>query len=306
MKCKKLYEYTALYFLFLIIIAGFFIAMQNRGESACHRSLLLLGEFHAERLARNRLQSYLFETMKRADSDVISKHRKGRKQDREVSYHRVFKRLSEKHKVNVYGLLQRPNPESADLYSFSVQLLTDLYSHCDFYNDRLPKAILQCLLEAGKKALEPDNPLNLVQIMPSIGTGVDSHTLYQIIRGTNYYDLEKREGTPPLLDFFTISPDKRHKPLYFPLLRKIYLNVAFGEKCSRAILMQEHNKRKETRKGSILTKAELCELLERVPQETPFHLDEIMLYSRPPIGRSDKSQVEGVDSRTHIQVRKNC
>lgn len=291
---------------FLIIIAGFFIAIQSMGESACHRSLLLLGEFHAERLARNRIQRYLFETMKGTNSEVISKHPKERKQDREVSYHRAFKRLSEKHKVNIYSLLQTPNPESADLYSFSVQLLTALYSHCDFYNDRFPKAIFQCLLEAGKRALEPDNSLNIVQIMSSIFIGLDSHILYQVLRGTNYYNVEKREGIPPLLDFFTISSDKRHKPLYFPLLRKVYLHVAFGEKCSRAILAEEYNKREEKRKGSILTKAELCELLERIPQETPFHLDEIMLYSRPPIGRSDKSQVVGVDDRTHIQVRKNC
>lgn len=291
---------------FLIIIAGFFIAMQNMGESAYHRSLILLGEFHAERLARNRIQSYLFETMRGVDSDVISKRPKQRKQDRQVSCHRAFKRLSEKHKVNIYRLLQTPNPENTDLYSFSMQLLIALYNHCDFYNERFPKAILECLLEAGKKALEPDNSLNIVQIMPSIFTGADNHIVYQVLRGTNYYDLEKREGIPPLLDFFTISSDKRHKPLYFPLLRKVYLQVGFGEKCSTAILNEEYNKREEKRKGSILTKAELSELLERIPQETSLHLDEIMLYSRPPIGKFDKSQVVGVDDRTHIQVRKNC
>ena len=173
---------------FLIIIAGFFIAMQNMGESACHRSFLLLGEFRAERLVRNRIQSYIFETMKEADSDVISKDHKEKKRDKAISYHRVFKRLSEKHKVNIYGLLQMPNPENADLYSFSMQLLTALYSHCDFYNDRFAKAILHCLLEAGKKALEPDNPLNIVQIMPSMVTEVDSHIIYQVLRGTNYYN----------------------------------------------------------------------------------------------------------------------
>lgn len=291
---------------FLVIIAGFFIAMQNRGESACHRSLLLLGEFHAERLARNRIQSYVFATLKGTDKEVQTKQRQGQKRDKEVSSHRTFKRLSEKHKVNIYGLLQFPNPESADLYCFSVQLLTALYQHCDFYNDRFPKAILQCLLEAAKRTLEPDNPLNLVQIMPSVVTGVDSDMIYQVLRGTNYYDLEKREGIPPLLDFFTISPDKRHKPLYFPLLRKVYLNVAFGEKCARAILQEEIKKQEDRGKGSILTKAELFELLERLAPETPFHLDEIMLYSRPPIGRSDKNQVAGFDERTHIQVRKNC
>lgn len=291
---------------FLVLIAGFFIAMQNRGESACHRSLLLLGEFHAERLARNRIQSYLFETLKGTHKEERTKQRQGQQRERGISNHRTFKRVSEKHKVNIYGLLQFPNPESSHLYSFSIQLLTALYQHCDFYNERLPKTILQSLVEAAKRALEPNNPFNVVQIMPSVVTGVDSDMIYQVLRGTNYYDLEKREGIPPLLDFFTISPDKRHKPLYFPLLRKVYLDVAFGEKCARAILQEENKKEEEKGKGSILTKAELFELLERMGPETLLHLDGIMFYSRPPIGRSDKSQVAGVDERTRIQVRKNC
>lgn len=291
---------------FLIIIAGFFISIQNMGENACHRSLLLLGEFHAERLARNRIQSYLFKSMEKPDSGVIPKSYKERKREREISHHRKFKCLSEKHKVNIYGLLQMPNPEKADLYSFSLQLLRSLYSHCDFYNDRFSRAILHSLIEAGKRTLELDNSLNLVQIMPSVVMGVDNDVLYLVLRGTNYYNLDEKEGIPPLLDFFTISSDKRHKPLYFPLLRKIYLNVAFGARCSYAILQEENKKRREIGKGSILTKAELSELLERIPQETPFRLEEIMFYSRPPIGKSDKGQVAGVDRRTHIQVRKNC
>lgn len=295
---------------FLITMAGFFIAIQNMSESGCYRSILLLGEFHAERRARNEMQNFLFESITTIDLDTPKVTRENRK-DREVSGLRTFKRISEKHKVNIYRLLETPNPENTELYSFSLQLLAALYRHCDFYTEKFPKAVLQGLLESGKKVIHPDNRLHILQIMPSISTGLEEHVLYQTLRGTNYYNVEKGEGIPPLLDFFTISSDKKHKPLYFPLLRPIYLSVAFGDRCARALLLREEEKREKNKnlekknRSPILIKSEISEILEKVPQETPFHLDEIMAYSRPRIGKFDKQQMEGIDKNTGIHIRKN-
>lgn len=295
---------------FLITIAGFFIAMQNISESGCYRSILLLGEFHAERKARNEMQNFLFESIAEIDLNA-SKVTREKKEDRAVSGLRTFKRISEKHKVNIYRLLETPNPENTELYSFSLQLIAALYRHCDFYTERFPKTILHCLLESGKKVINPENQLHILQIIPSISTGLEDHVIYQILRGTNYYNLEKQVGIPPLLDFFTISSDKKHKPLYFPLLRRVYVSVAFGERCAGALLLREEEKRENNKnlekknRTPILIKSEIAEILERVPQETPFHLDEIMAYSRPRIGKFDKQQMQGVDKNTGIHIRKN-
>lgn len=295
---------------FLITIAGYFIAMQNMSESGCYRSILLLGEFHAERRARNEIQDFLFESITEIDLNA-SKVSREKKKDRKVSGLRTFKRISEKHKVNIYRLLETPNPENTELYSFALQLIAALYRHCDFYTEKFPKAVLHVLLESGKKVVKPDNRLHILQIIPSISTGLEDRVIYQTLRGTNYYNVEKREGIPPLLDFFTISSDKKHKPLYFPLLRRVYLNVAFGERCARALLLRESEKREKNKnldkknRTPILTKSELSEILERVGRETPFHLDEIMAYSRPRIGKFDKQQVAGVDKNTGIHIRKN-
>lgn len=292
---------------FLLTIAGFFVAMQNMSESGCYRSILLLGEFHAERTARNRLQSSLFETMSGEEGSTIRVRRKPRGEEK-ISRLRTFKRISEKHKLNVYQLTHIPNPEKTELYRFSLQLLRALYKHCDFYTEKIPETILHCLLEAGRKWVEPDNESHILQLIPSISTDLESHVIYQILRGTNYYNVEGQQGIPPLLDFFTVSSDKKHKPLYFPLLRRVYLNIAFGEKCAQALLLREEEKSKEGEKKNktpILTKAELVKIIEQSLQEPPFHLDEIMAYSRPRVGKLDKQQVIGVDSNTCIQIRKN-
>lgn len=292
---------------FLLTIAGFFLAMQNMSEGGCYRSMLLLGEFHAERAARNGIQSCLFESLSGIESDSSKAYRE-RKKDKEISHLRTFKRISEKHKLNIYRLVQNPSPEGTELYSFSLQLLTALYKHCDFYTEKFPQAILHCLIEAGKRVIEPNNHLHILQIIPSIPVALEGKVIYQTLRGTNYYNVEKQEGIPSLLDFFTISSDKKHKPLYFPLLRPVYLSVAFGEKCSQALLLLEQERNEniaKKNKSPILTKSELLKILEQFPQETSFHLDEIMVYSRPRIGKFDKQQSSGVDKGTRIHIRKN-
>lgn len=293
---------------FLLTIAGFFVAMQNMSENGCYRSILLLGEFHAERSARNRLQSCLFETLSGEEGRIIRARRKPKGEEKN-SRLRTFKRISEKHKLNVYQLIQIPNPEKTELYRFSLQLLRALYKHCDFYTEKFPEAVLYCLIQAGKKWIEPDNESHILQLIPSISTDVENQVIYQILRGTSYYNVEGQEGIPPLLDFFTVSSDKKHKPLYFPLLRRVYLNVAFGEKCAQALLLREEEKSKKEgekkNKTCTLTKAELVKITEQLLREPPFRLDEIMAYSRPRVGKLDKQQAIGVDANTWIQIRKN-
>lgn len=292
---------------FLLTIAGFFIAMQNMSENGCCRGIVLLGEFRAERAARNRIQSGLFEALSEGELDTTKRTIK-KPRDQKISCLRNFKRISEKHKLNIYQLLQTPHPESTPLYLFSLQLLRALYSHCDFYTEKFPETILHCILEAGKKWLEPNNQSHILQLISSIPTDLNDYVIYQTLRGTNYYDVEKQEGTPPLLDFFTVSSDKRHKPLYFPLLRRIYLNVAFGEKCAQALLSREEEKKRSMERKNenpILTKSELFKILEQLPQDTSFYFDEIMTYSRPRIGKLDKQQASGVDQNTRIHIRKS-
>lgn len=292
---------------FLLTIAGFFIAMQNMSENGCCRAIILLGEFRAEKVARNRIQSGLFKALSEPEidtkKDIIKKST-----DHKISRLRNFKRISEKHKLNIYQLLQIPYPESTQLYLFSLELLRALYSHCDFYTDKFPEIILHCIIKAGKKWVEPENQFHILQLIPSIPTELDNYVIYQTLRGTNYYDVEKQEGIPPLLDFFTVSSDKKHKPLYFPLLRRVYLDVAFGEKCAQALLLREKEKKKNREKKNqkpILTKSELLKILEQLAQDTSFRFDEIIAYSRPRIGKLDKQQACGVDENTRIHITKS-
>lgn len=292
---------------FLLVIAGFFIAMQNMSENGCCRGMVLLGEFRAERAARNRIQSGLFETLSEAELDTTKSTIK-KTREQKISSLRNFKRISEKHKLNIYPLLQTSHPQSTQLYIFSLELLRALYSHCEFYTEKFPETILHSIIEAGKKWLEPDNQSHILQLIPSIRTELDSYVIYQTLRGTNYYDVEKKEGIPPLLDFFTVSSDKKHKPLYFPLLRPIYLNVAFGEKCAQALLSREGEKKKNREKKNkkpILTKSELLQILEELPQGASFPFEEIMAYSRPRIGKLDKKQACGIDQNTRIYITKS-
>lgn len=292
---------------FLLTIAGFFVAMQSMSENGCYRGIVLLGEFRAERAARNQVQSGLFEAFSEEQWKAPQKKKK-KVNEPKNSRLRNFKRISEKHKLNIYQLLQTPHPESTLLYHFSLQLLRALYSHCDFYTENYPETILHCLLEAGKKWVEPDNQSHMFQLIPSVCTELDNYIIYQTLRGTNYYDVDKQEGIPPLLDFFTVSSDKKHKPLYFPLLRRVYLNVAFGEKCAQALFSREEEKQKNKErknKNPILTKSELLKILEQLYQDTAFHFEEIMAYSRPHIGTLDKQQALGTDPNTRIHVRKS-
>ncbi|HEV3269244.1 MAG TPA: hypothetical protein VGZ69_01175 [Candidatus Rhabdochlamydia sp.] len=170
--------------------------------------------------------------------------------------------------LNLYPLVQEQEPKSHPFYAITAKLLCLLYPKILPNNDAAC-ALLDALLAKAKTLDEP----TLNELMPEDPLLQEHY--YQMIQGTNQYDIKQKKGIPPLADFLMM-----HKGAccYLCSAHFFVLQAMFGEEFSHTIIAGE-KKKWESGKTKLFNRQELESLIKQYPTETAFY-ETIKKYCR--------------------------
>lgn len=136
------------------------------------------------------------------------------------------------------SLLAGNDPEKNTLYSIALKYIQRLYGNRVLGQDKnLSKKILDQLIKIQKQRLQQNKAsLPLIQIDLKDPSLKDIY--YNMLRGTNTYNLKQGKGYPPLADVITFDKIKS-KPIHFNYINTCLLEVLFGSKVTKEIMDAE-------------------------------------------------------------------
>lgn len=173
--------------------------------------------------------------------------------------HRLDPQYNEK--WNLSHLIQSPKPIPY-LDSCCEKFLEILYGHTPFWQAAIKQQpdLAKRLIDAfkQKKAVKPEELSTLFPEDPSL-----QKVFYKMLKGSSLYDLKKKEGYPPLEDFFCLHP-KDKKTLRLPQASYYAIEALLGKEIAQHILELEGKKQQTTGRALSITKQEISSLLETV------------------------------------------
>jgi hypothetical protein len=174
----------------------------------------------AERDARNFIETHTYIHAKNShkEKDPPKKSKETTIQslpDRNKSYLSFRnKRLTENSKLNIAPLFFR---EELMLKNTLIRLLKEVYSHAPFMQntnydiDLLCKDLVETLI-----SMNIGIPLKeLCLSKMEFSNETLRHVWYKMLRGTNPYSMQKKDGWPPLSSLLMIHPNKQRSPICF-------------------------------------------------------------------------------------------
>ncbi len=171
--------------------------------------------------------------------------------------HRLKGNVSSSGKWNLAPLFTA-DPHAALLLSALIEnLLTELYGHTSFWKEaesegiKPAESLVHTFLENRSK------PETLAALFPP-ETKLQK-LFYKMLKGSGAYDLFKKEGYPPLEDFFTFQV-KENTVTNFPFASYPILKALFQDSVIESILSLEKAKWKKDQHLHSLTKEELRSL----------------------------------------------
>ncbi len=173
--------------------------------------------------------------------------------------HRLKENISSLGKWNLAPLFSKDPHISRLLGELTANLLIELYSHTLFWKQaekeepKLAASIVHAFLEnkASPETLSALFPANK-SLQP---------VFYKMLKGSGSYDLLKKEGYPPLGDFFTFHL-KENTLTNFPLASYFILKALFQDTVIESILSGEKSKWEKDQYLHSLTKEELRALCQ--------------------------------------------
>lgn len=254
-------------------------------------SKALIGYFEAKRHLRNlSVETYYKKLPKKS---LVKKEKKEPTENVSApTNYRESKAYFEK--INLTALLE--SPEDKLLKKAFANLFESLYGHAALLSsEKEVSGFVDNLVEAEKDSSEPIEFLKLY-----LDDGNFNKAFYKMLKGTKTFNLETKEGYPPLEDMFSLEI-KDQKAFAFHSLPKSFLQALFGDSVARGILAEEAKLRLSNAPSKLMTKESLKELVHRLePGNKTFdtfieHFD----FKKP---SKQKQKLEHIEKDTKIKV----
>jgi hypothetical protein len=211
---------------------------------------------------KNKWERYKYDKFKTAGAEKEEKSKKERMVNNQAKYHshRTRESLPPLAKWNLAALVLNESPIPF-LHQSAAALLKDLYGHTEFWiegeskNPLLAEELLFSFrMKDDKKEMESLS--DLFPLDPLL-----QPIFYKLLKGSNSYNLKKKEGYPPLEDFFSFEP-KNKKTLCLCYASYPALKAFLGEDLAQEIVSLEKKKWGKTKKGyPTITEKELVDLV---------------------------------------------
>lgn len=226
---------------FLVILSFLCASTFHTVASFESEKTSFLGNMVGLRETRNKWQAKIFVDATRAPTPQAAAKDKIPKILTDYKSHRKKRIPSQYSKLNIADLLS--NESSSKLLQKTVSvLLKNLYGNTRFIKEsgveHFEEALVKEMIKVGKKNKVLSDLQELTPESEPLKT-----LYYKILKGSGDYDLEKRQGYPPLSDFLFID-GKERKPIYFHFASYPLLEALLGEDLAGEILEKEETKSK--------------------------------------------------------------
>ncbi len=168
------------------------------------------GYMQSFRKALNEYEKYSFNKLTQIDAATNTKISKAEKNSKKDST-KTRKIHPEKAKINIYLLVKDKKDNQKETYNLLLSLIKTLYSNQSFYKKDFENIFLDNILAAFENQIKKKQELNFETLILKDGSLKDIY--YKIIKGTKFYDFEKKIGCPSLLDFVKIENTKTLIPM---------------------------------------------------------------------------------------------
>jgi hypothetical protein len=244
-------------------------------EKAC-----LIGQLEGVRKTRNICQNRLFISNTKAPTPQHAAELKIPKKIENYVSHRKNKIKNNLCKLNLAALIVEDQAKNLLLRQTLASLLSNLYCHSSFIKQLDIKnwqdLLIQEMIKAGKNCIKPKDLLDLYPSEP-----VMKAIYYKILRGSGDYDMDLKDGYPPLSDFVFID-EKERKPIYFNYASYPVLTALFGQDVADHIIDLEEEKSKLFGGRRVLTKTEISNILlsSKISKEKALEMEHLLIYSQ--------------------------
>jgi len=175
------------------------------------------------------------------------------------SSHRERKNLSRLAKWNLAPMLLADVPSDL-LEEKAALLLEELYAHTAFWKkaqENVPDLSVALITCFKAKNLKKEDLKTLSDLFPN--ESLLREPFYKMLKGSSFYNIEKKEGYPPLEEFFKIDVEDA-KTLTFPYASYPAIKVFFGEEIAEKIVLLEKDKSQKQAGCCSLSQEELLNL----------------------------------------------
>jgi len=170
-----------------------------------------------------------------------SKNKKKEKEEKEedsFTYYRDKYRGSEESKINLLPLITG-DKKYPHLYEVALAYIQKAYGGARFYQEQrmenFAKTLLDHFIHEGKKRWKEGSPPSFDEFPFPEDLFLHS-AYYKVLRGTHSYNLDTREGYPPLDHLFKIDAEKKSlNPISFAYAPSPLLEVVLGKESREAI-----------------------------------------------------------------------
>ena len=243
---------------FLVILSFLCASTFHTVASFESEKTSFLGNMVGLRQTRTLWQRKLFVDATKAPTPQAAASNKIPKIIKDYTSHRKRRIPTHYSKLNISDLLNN-DLSSKQLQKTVSTLLKNLYGNTPFIKEsgveHFEEALLKEMIKAYKKTKSLSDLQDLSPDLEPLKT-----LYYKILKGSGDYDLEKRQGYPPLSDFLFLD-EKERKPIYFHFASYPLLVALLGEDLAGEILEKEETKSKTDGGRRTLTEDEFKALL---------------------------------------------
>lgn len=246
-----------LVFSFLLVLSFSSYTLLKERKATHFEAKSYLGHMHTLRMARNALEEDLFRGWSKSCPTDEQKHEeKTKPPPDEIAQFEITQNKRRSCSLSLLNLAPLKENTEEKLHAIATTFLDTLYSHAPFYQEAKEKTptLSEELLTYILKKTQGNFTTLLEEISPHL------ETLYKMVKGTNTYDLAKKEGYPPLEEFFTVDPTE---PTLFHLhfANRPLLEHIFTPAITAAIYDKEREKWLEGAPSPYLTQDDLNALI---------------------------------------------
>lgn len=287
---------------FLLIFGAISIGFLSNLHSDKKESESYIGSLRALRNLQNMHEDAEFERIAASDESLFETL--GDDERSPIRYFRETRFESPKGRVNLY-LLSKTSSQSKLLYQIASTYIHEVYKNMSSLDDKLrgdfATLVLDGIVTAQTKYYKSKKTyLKLEDIEfedPEL-----QHLYLKMLRGTNTYDLKKKEGYPSFLRLFSFIEDNA-KPIYYQFASSPLLEAMFGKEIAKAIEEKEFEFQKEyteKEKEFALSENSLKELIFSSHDKIPKTIELIDFSS---FSKKDGPAQAYTDPKTNITRR---
>jgi hypothetical protein len=296
---------SAILIIFSIITAH--MLKQHVDTSEINRSIT--GHYLAEATVKNGLEESLFEAQKEKKRDPTKpggsggggKEGEEKNEESESEDEKSAKIIYDCTLLNLYPLIVDGKIKEKPSYELLSSLIKILY-YQEIKDDKMVNRLIDALITSCKKTREEKQEICLLKI--DLKDKELQSLWYKMLKGTKYYNFEKKIGFPSILEYVTFIPTKTKNKICLKTSSLEMLIALFDKKIAYKIW----EKRDEKKKRIIITKTEFEKIINdsslvSAKQKKDFW-EQIDIYH----GNHDKQAkvIVGDDDLYRISLRRMC